>query len=756
MAAKERTEDGGEAMGNADQLIVGCGEFGGAVLAHLEVRQAPDWAPVALCAVTGPASSRAAGRELAEAQAGHIAQRGATRIHLVASADEPAGSGVLTALLSRFGRDRQCEVWLALPTAGADRAAQARSYATLVEVEALRASGLVRRISLCDQRAERLESAQVFGDAILWTLSMVTRPEGYLGFGFGVVRDPLASLQRRMAPPVAKRGLEQYLQQPDPPHLLAGVRPGLMEPIRRLLLPLEICPAFSSERALASGRSLTLEQLFEHYDLSGEWYRRASLFWEQLRQQAQRQLSTALGQAWRGGFEAIYSEAQTGLGEAHNLLEQAIQETENLVRQYEETLVAARQALSSGGIDPDEIDRLLAGYMLEGLRLMSLERFALAYDGVIELVMDGLRAKVEQIRSLCDQVGEFRESTAIPRLAHALQLTPSAEQEREWLSAIDPRRTRAVFAEHAQPTVTQLIDAARQDVRRFVRTQGPLVELPRGHRVREAWLGSTEPGVSLLERQRFSLQVSRGLPESYTEELAARAGGALAVCGDWIPGEWAVYAETGPLDLGQLALLAGWREVYSSAPARLCAELHAIPEPHFGWPDLRTGRGLPLEMVAPGVQPPPVQDLGPARDLVRACLLGQLQPVEEVASGGSGQHPSLWAALDALKDGAEVVGGARSDWLTLAPRELAAYFALLRWFQTAVLDGDRGLVDQQFLLQLHQATEQERADVRTRLASFGEEWPRTAVQMVAQIGGPNDDFTEQNGSWRAVRRRSAE
>ncbi len=742
-------------MGNAEMRLLACGEFGAEVLAHIRLRQSSVGTEVVGYLVTGLAPTRASGGELAADRLAQLEPLGGTSMHLIAAADEPAGGGALTQLLGRHGFDAPVRVWLALPSEGSDQGAQARAYATLLELEALRRSGRGMTIALGEMRGTRQEAAQAFGDALLWNLDRSEMKAGYLGFGFGVVRDPVLALQRRLAMPVLRREVERFLREPDPPHLLAGVRSALHEPVRLLLFPVESCAIFFEGRAMVSGPVGDLSDLFAYYDMGGDWYHQAMTFWSQVRAQAQERLATALGQSWRSGFEAIYAEAQAGLTEAHGSLESAIGETEELVGEYEETINAARLALTAGSVELDQVDRLLAGYMLEGMRLMTLERFALAFDGVVELVMDGLRAKVEGIQHLLQQVEEHRESSSVPRLAHALQLVPSAEQEQEWLSAIAPRRTQACLRENAEPDLSQLKEAARKDVERFVRTQRPPVDLPSGHRIREAWLLNTEPAVSLVKPPGFTYRVDGGLPGSYREELTARVGRRpLTSSGGWIPGEWAVYSETEPFALADLRAIPAWQEAYRKTSARQRTGLHAVPEPTDGWPDLMEPGSGPRPDVAAALQPGFAQELPLARSLVRAAVLGLLSPQPDgfVLQGGR-RLVGLVGVLAALREEGEVTRQVAQLWMEFTPAETAASFAVLRWFQTSVLDGDRGVIGQSDLALLHEAVECEREHLQTRLAACGEEWIRAAQQMVEQIGGPADNYTEPNGPWRAVIRR---
>lgn len=557
------------------------------VTAHLEVRGMPGAVPLN----TGALTRRAA----AEAVRGQIGSTGLAEgapLHLVAAAWEAAGGGVLVEALREWGARHSCTVWLALPAAQADPAAKAQVAATLLEMEQLRGQGLAFACLLHEQMGTQAELAQRFGDALLHRIRRgAVAFAGYRGFGLGVVRDPALALEQRLAYQVAVRVVEEYLHSPVPAYWLPRLREGLHRPILPLLIPVEGCPVFQERWIDGETGEGALESLLSYYEPHGQWHRRAADFWEQALKEALQGLASTTGYAWRSGFEVVHAEAREALERAHALLETEIARCEQTVAEQQVRFEVARATAQAGEVNPAELDRLVAAYLLESMRLGALERLALAIDGVVELMIDGLQAKAEQVRRLLQAVREQGKPVAAIPLAHALPTVLTAEQEQEWLADLSPRMTQALLQDVAAPAAAEVLTSARRDVDRYIRTRNLTFSLPRGHQLREGWLNETLPRLTLVggERMVCACEVSPGLPADYREDLAERSALVQERPIEWFPGEWVVHAETPPLAIGQLAGLAGWAASYRATSASARQGMHVLAQP--------------MEAVAAGLDP---------------------------------------------------------------------------------------------------------------------------------------------------------
>ncbi|MFZ5817063.1 MAG: hypothetical protein ACOY93_17510 [Bacillota bacterium] len=572
-----------------EAIVVGLGEFGAQVTAHLEAR-GPRGLRLLTC--TGTVPTRRAGADLLRQRWPELVPSegvgAGASLHLVAAAEEAGGGGMLTAALSLLEGRQPCQVWLVLPGAQADTSARARAFATLAELEALRAGGLRLEGWLHQARGPLPEVPQRLGDALLYRTG---RPGSapaadappYRGVGFGVVRDPAAAVRRRLAHQIAVRLVEEYLRQPDPAHLLPRMREAVQRAVRALFLPVDETPVFAHRWNALQPETPDLSSLLDFYEPEGEWHRQAAAFWEERVSEARRGLAAALGHAWRSGFEVVHEEARAALTLAHEALEAEIQRTESAVGGYQERFERALAAAEAGEIQLAELDAQVAAYLLESMRLGALERLALAMDGVVELVMDGLWGKANQVRALLQEVQAHRPRGAALRLAHALSILPSAEQERAWLDEIQPRLARALLHGTESLSAEGLLETAHKDVDRYLRTRNPALHLPRGHRQREAWLDALTPGLRLAEDPPCTCEVSSDLPGDYQEDLRSRGLQVEVRSTAWFSGEWAVYIETPPFALKALSDLPAWAGAYRAAPAPVREGLHVLPEPPGGW-----------------------------------------------------------------------------------------------------------------------------------------------------------------------------
>lgn len=280
----------------------------------------------------------------------------------------------------------------------------------------------------------------------------------------------------RLAHRVAIRVVDQYLHRPDPPHLLHGLQEALQRPLRPLFLPVVETQVYQERWGAAAAAEDSLESLLDYYEPQGEWHREAWRFWDRLLTEARHGLSTAMGHAWRSGFEVVHEQARAALAQAHMLLETELERAEGAVAEYQERFEAALVAAGQGEMTLAEVDRLVAAYLLEAMRLGALERLALSIDGVVELVMDALWAKASAVRRLLQAV------EAYPVPAETAGEMTNAEEE-EWLGEIQPRLTRALLYDASAPEVDALLEAAQQDVDRYVRTRRPSTVGPIGSRL---------------------------------------------------------------------------------------------------------------------------------------------------------------------------------------------------------------------------------------------------------------------------------
>ncbi|MFZ5825974.1 MAG: hypothetical protein ACOY94_16890 [Bacillota bacterium] len=568
--------------------IIGCGDFGAQVTAHLAAR---GMTGPGVLTWNGPATTRLAGAELARQRLRGLGGSPEGRLHLVAALSEAAGSGMISLILAELGPRHAWNLWVALPQANGDAAARARVYATLLELEGLRREGYSLSVWFREQGGDPGGTAQRFGDALLYHLrrERPDHPAGSVcrGFGVGVVREPVASLKGRLAYQVAMQVVEEYLRRPDPAHLLPGLREALQRPIRSLLVPVEVCPVYQQRWGAMSAGGESLESLLDFYELTGPWHREAWLYWDQLVRAAQSKLGAAMGYAWRSGFEVIHAEAREALALAHSVLETEIDQCEKNVLEHQAGFDEALLRAERGEIGLDELDRLVAAYLLESVRLGALERLALAIDGAVELVLDGLWAKAESVRQLLQSVKKHRPGQSAVRLAHGLTMVPSAQLEQEWLNEIQPRLARAALHDDEPPTAERILANAERDVDRYFRIRQPDLHLPRGHRLREDWLDGALPRIRLVgaERPACAGEVSPGLPGDYWEDLMTRSLAVTEQQVAWFPNEWIVYTETPPFAVADFAALPDWAEGYRAAPPAARAALHVLPEPPGGWPD---------------------------------------------------------------------------------------------------------------------------------------------------------------------------
>lgn len=736
------------------ECVVGCGEFGAHVATHLEARG------LAGAVVLNPAPSTRL--EAAETNQQRICSlhvpEGAT-LYLVAAAGEPSGSGVLIAALAEWADRRSCSVWLTLPPGQADRQAEACAQATLLELEALRKSGLSYSCRLCEQQGDQTEWAQRIGDSLLYRMrSGAPFSPACTGVGFGIVRDPAFFLKQRWAHQVAVQAVQEYLLTPDPVHPLPALPEGLQRPIHPLLMPVENCPVFTRRWSQTWEAEPTLDSLLLYYDPGGEWHQQAREFWDHRVESACKGWLDAIAHTWRSGFATVSQAVERALEQAHGRLETEIARCERAVAEHQTQFEDAQAAAEQGDVDLAALDWLVARYLLESMRLMALEQLALAIDGILELTMDDLRARAEKTERLLSALHQVQPAPAT-RLAHALMEGPSEVHEQAGTGGLQLRLTRASLREGPDLTAEQLLESARGDVERFLRTRPPALDLPEGLREREAWLDSALPSLRLkgVEAMPCLCEVSPGLPTEYHLGLATRSALVQEKPVGWFPGEWTVYTETPPLDLNQLTGLRGWGEAYRLMPAQDRQGLHALPQPADGWPVLEAE---PLAEVAASLDVEVDTSLHQARLALQYVLLGMATPdgtgnlVLRVPVGGLavgqpvGGLPDLLAALG---EESGLARAAADRWQQLSPRQVAGYYAVLRWFETGVLDGDRGALNPRTLFLMHQAVEAERHAVVQRLNALGHRWLELAKDLVGQLGTATDDITAAAGGWRHVK-----
>ena len=154
-----------------------------------------------------------------------------------------------------------------------------------------------------------------------------------------------------------------------------------------------------------------------------------------------------------------------------------------------------------------------------------------------------------------------------------------------------------------------------------------------------------------------------------------------------------------------------------------------------------------------------------ASTVLRCLLLGLItrapsgQLVLETPVGrwpGGHSWPGLADLLtelaEAQAEGAMLAAEADREWRTLTVTEVAAYHALLRWFQTCVLEADRGELPGWAWRCLERGLTEQRRAAGRRLLEAGHCWYHWAGELVAQLGGPDDRFSVASGGWRHLRR----
>lgn len=150
---------------------------------------------------------------------------------------------------------------------------------------------------------------------------------------------------------------------------------------------------------------------------------------------------------------------------------------------------------------------------------------------------------------------------------------------------------------------------------------------------------------------------------------------------------------------------------------------------------------------------------------LRSLLLGLVTREEDGGlrlgtAVGEWQSGQRWVDMEALLAGlsqcdaeaALLSEAADEEWRRLPAPAVAGYHALLRWFQTAVLEGDRGELQEWAWHCLEDALLAERRETTLRLQAAGRCWFYWAIEMVERIGQPGDWFSTASGGWRHLLR----
>jgi len=780
----------------AGLIAIGCGEFGARAAAYLALRAAVLPFPVRVLTITGSAPTRAAGAELLHARAAGFWSEleAALRelpdavVGLVAAAYEPAGSGSLVEGL-RFMKSRQTRAaWLGLPLQSAPREDRARAYATLLELEALHDDRRLERCFLFHLREDRPEPAALVGDAML--LHSLRRPTGgrYAGFGAGLLRVPQIALAERLAPRLVQMVQERSASAKEPAMTVVGG--GLKERMERHVRDLAAAnvsqmPSLRDRWAQsgsllrqldASGGPETeslrrnlenaAREIRQHYD-QGSWPGQVRQYWYTQRDQVERRLREELDP------QTSYGSADSLLRELRPAMEHAFRLAESGLGAAEAGLLGRRRQLKTLEVDIQQRTAELLDAMARDRRSSAARRGALAealrrYDEAYAFCaaeghrVEQLKGLVAALRELLPAASEHLRSLGEREAAAAQAANPRAEAlllphvlvpglpphllDQALLPVVDVIIDREQSS--PEPLAAQrpkaLLLLAREELSRAIgggTFGGWAFQTNPDERAR--WFASLQPALDWAGKvPEVICAVSPGFSSEYRQELARRLGAKVVEqASPWVRGEVFAYTETAEFVPAQLMLFSSLHQAYWEVPEKVRPNLHAFREPARGWAALE--RQAPRSRVDTANRQMVLQ--AAARVLIRAGLLGLIPPAADNSLAGHALRH-----LEADPEARQLLERqAATSMATLQPRQLAAYNALLLWFQRELGKvnlpvADRAALDGAVLAEL-------RATL-TQLTVMGDPagWKERVLQMLATIGTDADDFSVAAGPWRCL------
>jgi hypothetical protein len=800
-------------------VVIGCGDFGAAAVNHLKERGAElasggGRRGVALVALTGKAATRQQAESIFQSatQGGWRELEEALRlfnspplIALIGAADDAAGGGLVVSALRYLTENRQGRraVWLALPTGGSR--AQAKAYATLLELELLRKNAAMTRCFLREDKGDPLEFAGMFGEAAVAYAQGDQGVGMYAGFGLGAVRD-VAGLMTQQAAVLAAKAIVQQ-RAASRGYQPAGFAGALMRTADELLRaePPEawykerwmtetssfvsycLSDDYAGERLAAFLDRHLKDQYHYYYGPHSQWgpgvSRRSRPIRERLTTQI-RDFRETCGTDSEAACQEL-SQALAGLGEAmrsaasmyDQSYRRSVRECESLRLQVSELIfwlnggavltrrptVDQRQKLVQAF---EEMDRKIASGIIDRVRFQELQAAVLD----LEKERTSLAATVatagkrqETFAKLRDEVAAWTDE-AVP-VTQGIHLFPSvagAESARRLAEVIEGASLVTAMnhgsAQSPSARAAALKNAALIQARAALDRMPELLP-PRGEAARERWLTAVKPSLALAnplpqghKPPARTYRISDNVPADIKAELVQQLDGVPASSSiKWFQGDGLVYCETNGVELACLNALPELHGAYSTQLGQQQG-LHVLPEPADGWSSLLPEARVPRKQLEAA-----------AATVVRACLLGLIGPAaesmltarylqEDRQAIQSVSWLNLGEAVRSLAQHKPLLDGLTAQaqrWFSrLDESQVAGYYALLNGFQQSPavtrLKGDEAAVVAKAI-----AAEMEEA-VRT-LRDRGDGWGPRARAMAEQVGGSEDSFSLAAGEWRYLK-----
>ena len=774
-------------------IVVGCGDFGSLVLDTLAQRNRPPLRPVEPLRLLGRGASRGVGAEqfavaadrfAAELQVALKGHAGAA-FALVFAAEEAVGSGLALAALEWLGRGEQRPmVWLALPPAGADAVACARTYATLLELESLRSQDRLGYCCLRQGREEPAEAAARFADALLVNLEPPT-PPGYAGFGTGIHVHGRAFWTEQLARSLVRRELTK-LAEPgsavdgdDLKRRWERLWSSLLAPLQDTRFWHQRWSMTSRQMFSAYSDEYTVPELLEaqanFYQRSFDWTVKLKAHWDEAVDSFAHQLWADCNELFAGGMiagQAALAAAVTSAAEALDLELQRCTGTEQSlapqVRDLHQRLSARTAGLLGRRRRPDDaeqlyrLDELLVQHRWEFCRKNALTRVLDYVKTLLEELGPRLAAERERVRgwqAALPHVAPLAE----PRTAHVL-LVPLPEGAADRLlgevSGDNLRRALAEPAPEASDAAAgRLLHTAREDVRRATL---PFEWPEPDPEARARWAQAVLPSLPTVQPLTVYLLVSSTLPTTLRNELEKQVHQtAQAVDITWFDYQDLVFTSTAELALAALADLPEWQEAYAAAGAGRPG-LHALPEPPGGWQRIAATPAAPAPAPAAPEPDRSALSLG-ASVLLHGIALGLVTSTGESGCAvryldRSGESlvvrplGSLTAALNTIAQDAEMrqsLQDLTERWLTTLGRErVPGLAALFSWYEEHLFVPPPRAPDPPELALLRDACRQGARALEVRLAATGPEWAQRSRALRAAIGTDADACSLPAGEWR--------
>ncbi|HYF92035.1 MAG TPA: hypothetical protein VD969_07290 [Symbiobacteriaceae bacterium] len=808
-------------------VVIGCGDFGAEAVAYLRSRGAEpaSRSRVHLLSVTGQSLTRAACREIVagvtaggwpEYQAAVRAYNSPT-VALIGAAEEAAGGGILVALLQWLvasGLRGQRTVWLALPSGTGDRQLS-RAYATLLELDSLRAGGAVHRCFLYEMPRLRREMAPLFADAAVAAAASPSGVRGYSGFGLCVWRESqefiLAEATARVALqavapgtfPAPGAAAAPPLPAPDEEERLGAALGALTAreyPPARSWLATDDYQQFAKK---CRDPEVTPDQLARllrrtvRESRTPFYHEGTSLFRDRVRAHWAAQADAlveivALGRV-RAAATGRAESVRDALGQLQMALEArraACREKQRQFQRQEEEelteLIYLGDELSTKGASlfrkaqPEMRERLIqqlhtadqasVGLICEREREQALEKALQAVRAEIESIHTDLiraRQRAEQMERLRGEVARLAVPGS-PLPAGAVHIFPPVvgSEAVESVAAKADLRLLYPYLPQGGPldagkAAQALLRAARESVQIALGAAEPS---PTDQSALKAWLDLAAPGVRFAEPwpgpgkpPARSCRVAGSLAPAVLDAFLRRGFAPEQATAPWFDQEAAVIVETGSFDLRALVSLPALRTAYLALEPVPGSGLHVLPQPPAGWPGLEA----PVRPAAAR------QGHDAPRAFLRGCLFGLVTPAAD-GTGWTARAPApapspegdvLIAAFRDFQDALESLNANAA--LTNSLGNLTKAWVIGLEPEALAAYGALALVWRTRLKHrsgrgaayalLADAAAKELLAARTLLEAARPELVPQIEALAEQVGTAGDDFTLASGEWRYLK-----